>query len=211
MADMMKSRTYYPSMCRLRFYMATEITLIGGERSSLAIPWTSQQNFSEAGYTPLVLNEGIIPHSGGLVRQYGNFSFTRVYQAGHLVPSYQPEAAYEIFMRALRGKDIATGTLSTGRFSTEHGVEYSTEGPSDTWWMRSDVLPAPERECYIFDTGRCSKAEKEWIMDGSAIIKDWIVIGREGQAVDDLSTEHRIKSAGIGHDHVQIVMADESH
>nr|POF03779.1 carboxypeptidase s1 like b [Quercus suber] len=177
---------------------------------SLAIPWNSQQNFSDAGYTPLVLNHGVIPHSGGLVRQYGNLSFTRVYQAGHLVPSYQPEAAYEIFMRALRGQDIATGTVSLDHFHAKHGIEYSTEGPGDTWWMRSDVLPAPKHECYIFDTGRCSETEKEWLMDGSAIVKDWIVVGREQQHVDS-GTGWPISSAEINGNHAQVVMGDKTH
>ena len=148
---------------------------IGGEASSLKIPWKHKADFAAAGYTPLVLDPF---HSGGLTRQYGNLSFTRVYQAGHMVPSYQPEAAYEIFMRALTGKDIATGTLDLQEIAAR-GEQYSTTGPSDTWWMRSEVLPSPPGECYIWDMSRCTEEEKNWIFDGTAVIKDWIVVGHE--------------------------------
>lgn len=47
--------------------------------------------------------------------------------------------------------------------------------------MKSDVLPAPKGECYIWDLARCSEDEKEWVFDGSAVVKDWIVVGSEGR------------------------------
>lgn len=147
----------------------------GGEKTSLKVPWSHQDQFKDAGYTPLVLSS---LQSGGLTRQYGNLSFTRVYQAGHMVPSYQPEAAYRIFMRAVTGRDIATGSVDLQDFA-KSGEQYSTDGPNDTWWMKSDVLPSPPAECYVLDIQRCSEEEKEAIKDGTAIVKDWIVIGRE--------------------------------
>lgn len=52
----------------------------GGERVSLAIDYTGSEQFATAGYTPINLDQSTI---GGQVRQYGNFSFSRVYQAGH--------------------------------------------------------------------------------------------------------------------------------
>ena len=149
---------------------------VGGEAASLKVPYGKKEKFAEAGYTALVISP---VHSGGLVRQYGNFSFTRVYQAGHLVPAYQGEVAYEIFMRAIRGKDVATGGIDLEDFATESGREYSTDGPSDAWWMKSEILPAPANECYVFDMGRCTDQERDWIFDGTAIVKDWIVVGRE--------------------------------
>lgn len=148
---------------------------IGGETASLEVPWSYQEDFSKAGYTPLVISP---VHSGGLTRQYGNLSYSRVYQSGHMVPSYQPEVAYEIFMRAVTGRDIPTGTIDLQQAAAE-GKQYSTEGPGDTWWMRNDVLPSPPRECYIWDLGRCTDEEIGWILDGTAVVKDWIVVGRE--------------------------------
>ena len=94
---------------------------IGGEAVSLAIDWSQTDAFHASGYQDIVVNETF---SGGKVRQYGNLSFSRVYQAGHEVPYYQPEASYEIFKRALFNKDISTGEVDTS------GIEsYHTEGP----------------------------------------------------------------------------------
>jgi carboxypeptidase C (cathepsin A) len=56
----------------------------GGEAVSTDVPFRGQQAFNEAGYQTLVTNQY---YSGGRVRQYGNFSFSRVFQAGHMVPS----------------------------------------------------------------------------------------------------------------------------
>lgn len=52
----------------------------GGERVSVAINYSSSEQFAKAGYTPILLDQHTI---SGQVRQYGNFSFSRVYQAGH--------------------------------------------------------------------------------------------------------------------------------
>lgn len=52
---------------------------IGGEEVSLAVNYSMAENFRKAGYTPIISSVGV----GGQVRQYGNFSFSRVYQAGH--------------------------------------------------------------------------------------------------------------------------------
>ncbi|CAH0020958.1 unnamed protein product [Clonostachys rhizophaga] len=141
---------------------------IGGEQTSLAIPWENQDKFSAAGYAPLQTNE---TYEGGQVRQYGNLSFIRVYQAGHAVPAYQPETAYQIFNRALFNRDIATGEIDTATNTT-----YATEGPSDTFHIRSEVPPQYGDFCYILDTGSCSDRQIAALRDGTAIIKDYIVI-----------------------------------
>jgi carboxypeptidase C (cathepsin A) len=52
---------------------------IGGERISLAIDYSATQQFRDAGYSPISTTEGV----GSMVRQRGNFSFSRVFQAGH--------------------------------------------------------------------------------------------------------------------------------
>jgi len=52
---------------------------LGGEAVSLAIEYSGAEDFRKAGYAPILGSEGI----GGFVRQYGNYSFSRVFQAGH--------------------------------------------------------------------------------------------------------------------------------
>ncbi|KAK2605724.1 hypothetical protein N8I77_008541 [Diaporthe amygdali] len=141
---------------------------IGGEQVSLAIPWADQENFAAAGYEPLFTNAS---YEGGQVRQYGNLSFIRVYQAGHAVPSYQPESAYRIFNRALFNRDIATGEIDTAADPT-----YGTEGPSDTFAIRNELPPQYEDFCYILDPSTCTSEQVAALRNGSAVIKDYIVV-----------------------------------
>lgn len=93
----------------------------GGEAVSLAVNYTHSEAFAAAGYAPFMVDGT----EYGEVRQYGNFSFLRVYevrrctasiesvvnteQSGHEVPYYQPEASLEMFRRVLLGIDLATG------------------------------------------------------------------------------------------------------
>lgn len=204
---------------------------VGGERYSLNIPWQHQAQFKDAGYTPLVLSSPFL-ESGGLTRQYGNLSFSRIWQAGHMIPSCRctkghkafglmseafadflpfalrrlltfcppvldkPEAAYRVFMRSITGKDIATGEVDLFEYASTHKEQYSTSGPSDTWDMKNVVLPQPPRQCYILDIpSRCTAEEAEWIMDGTAIVKDWILIGRTN---DSDKVEHHVSSSSDG-------------
>lgn len=52
----------------------------GGEAISLAIDSSISSDFITAGYANIQTNSSYV---GGLVRQYGNLSFSRVFQAGH--------------------------------------------------------------------------------------------------------------------------------
>ena len=54
---------------------------IGGERSSLNIEYHSSEHFRRSGYAPIEVSPFF---TGGQVRQYGNLSFSRVYQSGHM-------------------------------------------------------------------------------------------------------------------------------
>ncbi|KAK1518679.1 serine carboxypeptidase [Colletotrichum costaricense] len=141
---------------------------IGGEQVALAIPWADQGNFANAGYEPLQTNA---TYEGGQVRQYGNLSFIRVYQAGHAVPSYQPESAYQIFNRALFNKDIATGLVDTAT-----NLTYATEGPSDTFGVKNEIPPQYEDFCYVLDPSTCSDQQVEALRNGTGIIKNYIMI-----------------------------------
>lgn len=51
----------------------------GGEAVSMQINYTDAESFRNAGYQPFMVDG----EEYGEVREYGRFSFTRVYQAGH--------------------------------------------------------------------------------------------------------------------------------
>ncbi|KAF2767661.1 carboxypeptidase S1-like protein B [Teratosphaeria nubilosa] len=146
---------------------------IGGEAVSLAINYTNSSNFRAAGYTPITTNAS---YSGGMVRQYGNLSFSRVFEAGHEVPFYQPETAYRIFNRALFNLDIATGTLPT---IGSDGNVYSTTGLMDTWATKNKVPEQPLQYCYVLDPKEfCTNDQIKSIENGTAVICDYILVDR---------------------------------
>jgi hypothetical protein len=66
----------------------------------------SAPGYDTAGFTNISTSDGIVH---GQVKQAGLFSFLRIYEAGHEVPFYQPLASLEIFERALKQVDVATG------------------------------------------------------------------------------------------------------
>ncbi|OQD88259.1 hypothetical protein PENANT_c004G06366 [Penicillium antarcticum] len=142
---------------------------IGGEEVSLLVEHAEAANFRDAGYTPLGTNSSYV---GGQVRQHGNFSFTRVYEAGHEVPAYQPETAYEIFYRSLFNRDLATGKINTAC-----NTSYATNGPSSTWDIKNEVPESPEPLCYILSLGAtCTDEQIKAVENGTALIKDWVVV-----------------------------------
>ncbi|RAL15905.1 carboxypeptidase C [Aspergillus homomorphus CBS 101889] len=143
---------------------------VGGEAASLAVPYSRQADFAEAGYTPLFTAEGI----KGMTRQLGNYSFTRVFQAGHEVPSYQPLAAHDIFRRATFNLDIPSGLLDVSD-------ELRTVGLNDTSGIRNVRPAVPEPRCYILSPGTCEPEVWKTVLDGTAVVKNWIVIGVEDE------------------------------
>lgn len=94
----------------------------GGEAVSLALSYTNSAEFRAAGYQPMIVNGA----EYGQVRQYGNFSFTRVYEAGHEVPFYQPEASLALFRRVLGDVDLATGEVILTDTYVSNGTANST-------------------------------------------------------------------------------------
>lgn len=141
---------------------------IGGEAVSLALNYTYTSDFHAAGYTAITTNSS---YEGGQVRQHGNFSFSRVYQAGHEVPAYQPETAYRIFSRVMSNLDIATGEVDVGSNQT-----YSTTGPVDTFAIMNDPPPQPLQFCYTLALeSTCTEEQVDAILNGTAVTRDWIV------------------------------------
>lgn len=103
----------------------------GGEAVSVALNYTNSKEFAAAGYQAFKWGD----QQYGEVREYGNFSFTRIYEAGHEVPYYQPAASLAMFERMLSGVDIAEGKEKVT-------AELSSEGPANTTRTASFV-PLP--------------------------------------------------------------------
>ena len=142
---------------------------VGGETASLAVNYSSAPAFAAAGYADIQVNSSYV---GGQVRQHGNFSFSRVYQAGHEVPSYQPEAAYRIFQRSLFNTDIATGAVSTA----EDG-NYSTQGSPTTFEVKNTVPESAAPTCYVLQYySTCTDDARAALLNGTALVHNYIVI-----------------------------------
>ncbi|OAL02046.1 alpha/beta-hydrolase [Phaeosphaeriaceae sp. SRC1lsM3a] len=117
----------------------------GGQAISLDVDYTHSKEFRAAGYEAMVV-DGI---ERGEVRQYGNFSFARVYEAGHEIPYYQPEASLAYFNRTLFHWDIATGEeqvtanlTSSGGASATHTESYVSLTTFEVPGFPSPIYPA---------------------------------------------------------------------
>lgn len=141
---------------------------LGGEAISNALSSTAS-GFETAKYSEIQTNGSYV---GGLVRQAGNLSFSRVFQAGHEVPYYQPETAYQIFNRVMFGADVATGLDS---------VEEYVSGGFESAWSDSEI-PEPEGKthCYLWDVlETCTPAEVAVLASGKAVMEDHVLIGQQ--------------------------------
>ena len=136
----------------------------GGQAVSLAVNYTHSAEFQAAGYEPFVL-DGV---EYGEVRQYGNFSFLRIYEAGHEVPFYQPAASLALFSRVLGNVDLATGETalsgtyeSNGTATATHSEEYvaipsitgSGAAPSFTAAITNPITSVPFESAAIVSSG----------------------------------------------------------
>lgn len=151
---------------------------IGGENISLSMDFPTAPTFRKAGYANLVTNSS---YNGGVVRQHGNVSFSRVFEAGHSVTAYQPETVYQIFQRSMFGKDVATG---------QHKVndKYSTKGPISSWGIKNKIPKhSPVNQCYTYlATQTCTPEQLQALEDGTAVIKDFVVLRPAGIATSRL-------------------------
>ncbi|PGG96551.1 carboxypeptidase D [Blastomyces parvus] len=95
---------------------------MGGEAVSLQVEYSRAEQFRGAGYAPFVVGG----REYGATREYGNFSFTRVYDAGHKVPYYQPLASLHLFNRSITGMDLSTGQVRINDTYGTSGSEKST-------------------------------------------------------------------------------------
>ncbi|EMD87377.1 hypothetical protein COCC4DRAFT_22114 [Bipolaris maydis ATCC 48331] len=111
----------------------------GGQAISLALKYTHSQQFRAAGYEPMTVDGT----EYGEVRQYGNFSFARIYESGHEVPYYQPVAALAYFNRTINHYDIATGEKPVTANLTSSGPANATHTNSFVPLTSSQVYGFP--------------------------------------------------------------------
>jgi hypothetical protein len=97
------------------------------------------------------------------VRQYGNLSFSRIFDAGHTVPFYQPETAFTVFTRIIQGDDISMGhnvNLST----------YRTEGIPDSMVHKNKIPQSPTSVCWIRYLQTCTRDQLDAILRGEGVV-----------------------------------------
>ncbi|GAB7347521.1 hypothetical protein MBLNU459_g4420t1 [Dothideomycetes sp. NU459] len=146
-------------------------------------PQTYLSGFNAAGYADIVVNSSYV---GGAVRQWGNFSFSRIYDAGHMVPYYQPETAFTLFTRIIDGTDLSTGEpinlsnfTSTGPRNATHTNSVPSQ-PSPTCWVRA-----------INST--CSTTDVQAMLAGSGVVEAGIWYANE----DDYTPPSSSVTAGV--------------
>ena len=72
-------------------------------------------------------------------------------------------------MRATFNKDI-----KTGNFEVNDG--YSTVGPTSVFHIKNEVPEWPESSCYILSPGTCTEEQYEQVLNGTVLIKDFVVV-----------------------------------
>ncbi|KAF2136735.1 uncharacterized protein K452DRAFT_279562 [Aplosporella prunicola CBS 121167] len=148
---------------------------LGGEAVSLALAasvpaYTTK--FPAAGYADIIVNDSYV---GGAVRAFGNLSFSRIYDAGHMIPAYQPETAFTLFTRIITGVNPSTGEdindPSTFSTSGPQNATYSNKKPSDsdmpkaTCWIRSISDTCTLEEKIAIDAGKGVVIAGAWYED----------------------------------------------
>lgn len=152
--------------------------------------YSAAASFRQAGYTNIQTNSS---YKGGLVRQHGNVSFSRVFDAGHAVAAYQPQTVYEIFERSMFRKDIATGSQDVNDC-------FSTKGPLSSWATKNSApSDSPENVCYTYVAGdTCTDEQLDALANGTAIIVDFVVTTPAGKRLQNSSGEQGTNTTVAG-------------
>ena len=144
---------------------------LGGEAVSFSVAAQTPgyAPFYSAGYADIVVNDTYV---GGAVRQFGNLSFSRIYDAGHLVPAYQPETAFTVFTRVIMGNDLSLGEpidLSTYKSNGSANATYTAKAPDE-----EDPI------CWIRDIRvKCTENQKQKLRNGEGVIINGVLYDEE--------------------------------
>ncbi|XP_031483161.1 serine carboxypeptidase-like [Nymphaea colorata] len=80
---------------------------LGNSRWVESMEWSGHQNFVASPTVPFTVDGS----EAGLLKTYGNLSFLKVHDAGHMVPMDQPKASLEMLKRWMEGK-LSDGVTS---------------------------------------------------------------------------------------------------
>ncbi|OAQ99877.1 hypothetical protein LLEC1_03659 [Akanthomyces lecanii] len=146
----------------------------GAEKLSLQLQWSGAEAFRNAGYQH-VKTSGC--SSKGVVRQHGNLSFARIFDAGHDAQGYQPEIVSKLVSRAIAGKDLATGKHTT----TGHGANYTTHGPLSSFGFKNKLPEPPAVECNLWSVpSSCTREQYEALVARTAEVENYKVVKPAG-------------------------------
>lgn len=149
---------------------------MGVENITLSMNFPHAPSFRAAGYAPIATDGPGNHHTGGLVRQHGRVSFSRVFEAGHPVAAYAPATVGRVFERAVLGRDVATGTVDASRAGPS-----SSLGGVLTDAVLPPVLDAPRCGWYVVnDSQTCTDEQRVAVREGTAVVVDWEVVSPAG-------------------------------
>ena len=170
----------------------------GGEAISLALAELVPEyanTFSNSGYAEIVINSSYV---AGEVRQYGNLSFARIYDAGHQIPAYQPEAAFTVFTRVMDGTAVSTGeTVDLSLYGTSGPANstHQNKAPSSAdpvCWARNIQLTCTQDEMNEILAGNGVVIDGVWYQDASDYSppSTSIVAGMPGRPMPNATAEN---------------------
>lgn len=166
----------------------TALPATTGVPAALSSPPTYAEGFPAAGYADIVVNSTYI---GGAVRQYGNLSFSRIYDSGHTIPFYQPETAFTVFTRVILGTDISTGESidlsSFGSTGPVNATQTNVAGPtpSPTCWVRAWNSTCSSEDLSILEAGQGVVMAGVFYQDSSSVTlpSSSVLAGVPGQPI----------------------------
>ncbi|RDX52340.1 hypothetical protein OH76DRAFT_1400709 [Lentinus brumalis] len=75
---------------------------LGGHASVLAMDWYGKETLHNTPFTNMTIHGDAV----AAIQNVDNFTFARVFQAGHEIPAFQPAAAFEIFAQIIRKEQL---------------------------------------------------------------------------------------------------------
>ncbi|EME50246.1 hypothetical protein DOTSEDRAFT_85449 [Dothistroma septosporum NZE10] len=110
---------------------------IGGQAIASLI---DAHDFAKAGYENVTTANGAVH---GVASQSGKYSFVRIYDSGHQMPFYKPEAALAVFERLLKQVGVATGKEESTYQNDPETIQEDLVGASCTFDSETNFPKCP--------------------------------------------------------------------